>query len=127
MDVGGLTTAIFGDRLTLHKDPGDDKDVVGQLSSGNTITLVQQGKVAAPASASGGTSPETAPTPGGIDLGGAALPGQEPSDNTAPAQPTDDRTWWLVRTDSGQQGWAPETINDTPTLKREPVLYSLEY
>ncbi len=119
------TVAVGG--LALHKDPGDDSPTVGQLASRTTITLVQQGKVAAPASsgASAGPTPEATTAP--FDLGGATLPGQDTSGSTAQTQPTDDRTWWLVKPDSGVQGWVPETINDTPTLKREPVLYSLEY
>lgn len=122
----GKTAKVAIDGLTLRSDPGDDKAAVGQVANGSTITAIQQGKVAAPAStSSGGEQPKS----GGFDLGGAALPGQEANNQQGAQQttPTDDRVWWKIRTSDGKEGWVPATIDKKDTLTRETVLYSLDY
>src|SRR5262249_36502141 len=126
----GVRAQVMLDNLVLHTEPGDDAPTSGQVTNGATITVIQQGKVAASAAASSGSTAGTGSS-GGIDLGGAALPGQSSgssgNSSGAASKPTDDRNWWQIKTDSGQQGWVPETISDKPALTRQPVLYSLDY
>src|SRR5256885_2306283 len=69
----GVEAQVALDNLALHAEPGDDSPTTGQVTSGATITVLQQGKAAsASAATSGGAGTGSS---GGIDLGGAALPG----------------------------------------------------
>jgi arabinogalactan oligomer/maltooligosaccharide transport system permease protein len=127
----GVKAQVALHNLVLYAEPGDDSPTTGQVASGATITVLQQGKAAsASAATSGGAGTGSS---GGIDLGGAALPGQGQNSNSsgnssgAASKPPDDRNWWQIKTDSGQQGWVPETVNDKPALTRQPILYSLDY
>src|SRR5262245_42450335 len=70
----GVRAQVTLDNLVLHTEPGDDAPTTGQVTNGATITVIQQGKVAAPAASNSGSAAGTGSS-GGIDLGGAALPG----------------------------------------------------
>jgi ABC-type sugar transport system permease subunit len=122
----GKTVQVVPDSLALHAEPGDSAQVVSTLPNGASVTVLESGKVKPPASSNNAAAPSS----GGFDLGGAALPGQQGGENsgTAQGQAVDERTWWKVRTDSGQEGWVPDT-NDKgdATIRAQPVLYSLDY
>src|SRR5450432_448869 len=121
----GQPVTVSVDKLTLRKSPGDDQPAVSDVASGAALAVLASGNIPAAAPAVGATATQSS----GFSLG---LPAPSTGDTSAtaaaPSAPTDTRTWWQVRTDSGQVGWvADTTLDNVVTIKKTPTLYSLDY
>jgi arabinogalactan oligomer/maltooligosaccharide transport system permease protein len=102
----GKDVQVALDGLVLRGEPGDNQPQVGSVDKGTTVRVLKLGAVTPPKSQ------------GSDFLGG----GTDTS-----SKPVDYRDWWQVRLPSGQVGWVPDSVNNVATLKRETVLYSLDY
>src|SRR5258708_2242081 len=126
MNFGGLTTSAFSDRLSL---------VLILIIGLGIGTLILEAALYWFFSKVLKTTHALAFTllaPAVIAGGGAPAPGRHQNNSSgtsaaAASKPADDRNWWQIKTDSDQQGWVPETVNDKPALTRQPILYSLDY
>ncbi|HLY26610.1 MAG TPA: ABC transporter permease subunit [Aggregatilineales bacterium] len=125
----GQPAKVSVDKVTLRVAPGDDQQAVVDVSNGTTLHVLDYGSVPTPAAPAAGTAGSQT---GGFNLG-VPLPGQSaatPVAPVAPVQAVDGRTWWKVQTDSGQVGWIPDsplTDDNIAMIKKDPVLYSLDY
>ncbi len=102
----GKDVQVALDGLILRGEPGDDQPQVGSVDKGTTVRVILKGAVI------------PAKSQGSDFLGGGS--------DTA-SKPPDYRDWWQIKLPSGQQGWVADSVNDAATLKRETVLYSLDY
>ncbi len=141
----GKTAQINVDSMSIYADAGDDTPVLSTISRGATVSILKSGDsihVAAPPSSSagagsssgfdlgGGETPTAPASGGGFDLGLGTPAVETPGKATPVAPVTDARTWWQVKTSDGVQGWVPDSLAntpDTPVLKQEAVLYSVQY